>query len=49
MFQCQAICGRKKKKKMPFKQNAAVAATFLDFQANIFPLLFKPRDRKFPI
>jgi hypothetical protein len=41
------ICGRKKRKKenkMPFRQNSLVAATFLDFQANIFPLLFKPRD-----
>jgi hypothetical protein len=33
-----------KKKKMPSRQNAAVAATFLDFQANINPLV--PRDRK---
>jgi hypothetical protein len=30
-------------------QNIVVEATFLDFQANIFPLLFKPNDRKFPI
>jgi hypothetical protein len=36
------------KKKMLFTQSAVVAATFLDFQANIFPLLFNPRDRKFP-
>jgi uncharacterized paraquat-inducible protein A len=53
MFQCQAICGkeekRKKEKKMPFGQNDLVAATFLDFQANIFPLLLKPKDRRFPI
>jgi DNA replication protein DnaC len=37
------ICGRKKRKKekkMSFRQNAVVAATFLNFQANIFPLLF---------
>jgi hypothetical protein len=40
---------KKKEKKMPFRQNTVVAANFLDFQANIFPLLFKPRDRKFPI
>jgi hypothetical protein len=32
---------RIKKKKMPFRQNVVVAATFLDFQANIFPLLFQ--------
>ena len=53
MFQCQAISGYKRKKEekknIPFRQNVVVAATFLDFQANIFPLLFKPMDRKFPI
>jgi hypothetical protein len=38
---------RKRKKKMPFRQNVVVAAAFLDFQANIFPLLFKRMDRKF--
>jgi hypothetical protein len=36
---------KRKKKNMPFRQNVVVAATFLDFQANIFPLLFKPNDR----
>jgi hypothetical protein len=51
MFQCKVICGKEKKEKkeMPLRQNAVVAATFPDFQANIFTLLFKPRDRKFPI
>jgi hypothetical protein len=53
MFQCQAISAKERKKKreikMPFRQNVVVSATFLDFQANIFPLLFKPMDRKFPI
>jgi hypothetical protein len=39
----------KRKKKMPLRQNAVVAATFLDFQANIFLLLFKPNDGKFPM
>jgi hypothetical protein len=52
MFQCQAICGKEKKRKkknMPFRQNVVVATTFLDFQANIFPLLFQPNNRKFTI
>jgi hypothetical protein len=40
---------KKREKKMPFGQNAAVAVTFLDFQANIFPLLLKSNDIKFPI
>jgi hypothetical protein len=44
----QAICGKtERKKNIAFRNNVVVAATFLDFQANIFPLLFKPRDRKF--
>jgi hypothetical protein len=40
---------KRKKKNMPFRQNSVVAATFLDFQANIFPLLFKPIDKNFKI
>jgi hypothetical protein len=50
MFQCKAISGkgRKKEKNIPFRQNVVVAVTFLDFQANIFPLLFKPKGGKFP-
>jgi hypothetical protein len=40
---------RRKKKKMLFVENDVVKNNFLDFQANIFPLLFKPYDRKFPI
>jgi hypothetical protein len=44
MFRCQAVCGRKKKeKKMPFRQNAVAAATFLDFKANVNPLLIKKK------
>jgi hypothetical protein len=34
---------------MPFRQNVVVAATFLDFQANIFPLLFKPSASALPM
>jgi hypothetical protein len=49
MFQCQAIRGKKEEKNIPFRQNVVVGATFLDFQANIFPFLFKPRNRNFPI
>jgi hypothetical protein len=37
---------KKERKKMPFSQNAVVAAIFIDFQANIFPLLFKSNDLK---
>jgi hypothetical protein len=48
MFQCHAIGGKERKKKnMPFRQNVVVADTFLDFQANTFPLLFKPKGQKF--
>jgi hypothetical protein len=49
MFKCQAICGKEKKKEkiMPFRQKFVVAATFLDFQANKFSLLFEPNNRKF--
>jgi hypothetical protein len=39
----------RERKKTPFRQNAVVAATFLDFQAKIFPMLFKPKERKSPI
>jgi hypothetical protein len=52
MFQCHAICGKERKKEkeknMPFVENNVDKVIFLDFQANIFPLLFKPNDRKFP-
>jgi hypothetical protein len=40
---------KRKKKTMPFRQDAVVGTNFLDFQANIIPLLFKPNERKFPI
>jgi hypothetical protein len=48
MFQCQAISGKeeKRKKNIPFSQNVVIAATFLDFQANIFPLLFQAKGQK---
>jgi hypothetical protein len=47
---CKTICGKEKKeKKMPLGQNAVVAVTFLDFQANILPLLLKSKNSKFPI
>jgi hypothetical protein len=52
MFQCQPICGKEKKEKeknMPFLENNVVKVNFLDFQANLFPLLFKPNNRKFPM
>jgi hypothetical protein len=42
MFQCQAISGKEKKekrKKLPFRQNVVVAATFLDF-------VFSSKDQK---
>ena len=32
---------------MSYIQNIVVVATFPDLQANIFPLLFKPKDGKF--
>jgi hypothetical protein len=34
---------KKKENKMPFVENNVVKVNFLDFQANIFSLLFKPR------
>ena len=34
---------------MPYMQNIVVTATFLDFQANIFPFLFKPRNGNFHV
>jgi hypothetical protein len=40
---------KKKEKNIPFRQNVVVAATFLDFQANIFSLLFKPKGGKFSL
>jgi hypothetical protein len=40
---------KKKEKTMPFVENNVVKVNFLDFQANIFPLLIKPNDRKFPL
>jgi hypothetical protein len=39
----------KREKNIPVRQNVVVAATFLDFQANIFSLLFKPKGGKFLI
>ena len=38
-----------KEKNMPYVQKILVAAPFLDFQANIFSFLFKPRDGTFLI
>jgi hypothetical protein len=37
---------RKEKKNIPFRQNVVTAATFLDIQANIFPLLFQAKGQK---
>jgi hypothetical protein len=40
---------KKAEKKMPFVENIVVKVYFLYFQANIFSLLFKPKDSKFAI
>jgi hypothetical protein len=49
IFQCKAISGKEEKKKnIPFVENNVVKVNFLDFQANIFPLLFKLKGGKFP-
>jgi hypothetical protein len=40
---------KKKEKNIPFVGNNGVKVNFLDFQANIFSLLFKPKDGKFPL
>ena len=34
---------------MLYVHKIVVSATFIDFQANIFPLFFKPRVGKFPV
>ena len=46
IFQCPASCGRKKRKENTnlLSMQNIVAAMILDFQINIFPMLFKPRD-----
>ena len=50
MISTKWFCGKEKKKKeMPFGQNAIVAVTFYYFQAKIFPLFLKSNDRKIPI
>jgi hypothetical protein len=50
MISTKWFCGKEKKKKeMPFEQNAIVAVTFYYFQAKIFPLFLKSNDRKIPI
>jgi hypothetical protein len=38
---------RRKIQKTPFVENNVVKVNFLDFRANIFSLLFKPKDGKF--
>jgi hypothetical protein len=40
---------KKKEKNIPFVENNVVKVNFLDFQANIFSLLFKPKGGKFPL
>jgi hypothetical protein len=40
---------KKKEKNIPFVENNVVKLNFLDFQANIFSLLFKPKGGKFPL
>jgi hypothetical protein len=40
---------KKKEKNMPFVENSVVKVNFLDFQANTFSLLFKPKRGKFPL
>jgi hypothetical protein len=40
---------KKKEKNIPFVENNVAKGNFLDFQANIFSLLFKPQGGKFPL
>jgi hypothetical protein len=40
---------KKKEKNMSFVENNVVKVNFLDFQANTFSLLLKPKDGEFPI